>query len=112
MLSNQRTTDETRVCVYALGDSGVEQLDSFSMGRTRLLSGTGNCLYLSTDNELYTYDPTNQNLTLTAKWVNWGVNGAAVVDGQPSPFMEQPEDMGAFSKGNERRCYYPASRGA
>ena len=41
MLSNQRTTDETRVCVYALGDSGVEQLDSFSMGRTRLLSGTG-----------------------------------------------------------------------
>ena len=81
MLSNQRTTDETRVCVYALGDSGVEQLDSFSMGRTRLLSGTGNCLYLSTDNELYTYDPTNQNLTLTAKWVNWGVNGAAVVGG-------------------------------
>ncbi len=81
MFSNQLTVDETRVCVYVLENGVAEQYDSFPMERAKLLAGTENCLYFSTDSDLYAYDPISQDLTFVAKWVNWGVNGAAVVGG-------------------------------
>lgn len=81
MLTNQVTTEETWVCVYALARGTAEQKDSFLMAQARLLSGMGGGWYLSTDSDLYAYDPAAQTLTYLAKWVNWGVNGAAVRGG-------------------------------